>query len=118
MSGASGQTVPNALAASASYAKVYRYLLNPQHPDNNGKARFFVGFGFSSLRWDILRDALQAHPVSNLVAITISTSFGTKYEVRCQVQSPDNRNPCIKSIWIIEPNVSPDPRLVTAYPYP
>ena len=60
MSGATGQTMPNAHAASVSYSKVYDYLLNPMHPDNSGKAQFFVGFGFTSLRWDILRDAL--HP--------------------------------------------------------
>jgi hypothetical protein len=118
MSGATGQTMPNAHAASVSYSKVYDYLLNPMHPDNSGKAQFFVGFGFTSLRWDILRDALQAHPLSNLVANTIGTPHGMKYDVRCHVQSPDGRNPCIRSIWIIESHVGPDPRLVTAYAYP
>jgi hypothetical protein len=75
--------------------------------------------GFSNLQWTDLRHALQAHPLVNPVMNTLQKPpYGTLFEVRCTLQSPNGRNPCIRPIWTIEPQVSPDPRVVSAYPYP
>jgi hypothetical protein len=63
-----------------------------------------------------LRDALRAHVVVNQVVETDPTGHGTTYTVRCSLPSPDGRNPCIFTIWIIEADGLP--RLVTAFPGP
>ena len=42
------------------------------------------------------------------------TDFGTKYQVECQLETPDEMNPCILSVWIVEDDLPP--RLITAHP--
>ena len=63
-----------------------------------------------------MRDALAQHPVVNAVAKRSQSPHGTKYEVRCGIASPDGRNPCITTVWIVEGEGGP--RLVTAFPGP
>ena len=46
--------LPNAHAAFVADEKVRDYLLNPQHPDNSGKAGFYTSFGFSLRDWPTL----------------------------------------------------------------
>ena len=113
----SGATLPNAHAAVVPTVKVRSYLLDPTHPGNGGKAAFFSAFGFTAHNWAALRSALQAHPSMHPVVSVTAGAWGTKYEVRCSLHSPDGRNPCIRSIWVIDA-ANPDPRLVTAYAYP
>ena len=38
--------LPNANLAIVDREKIADYLLNPAHPDNGGKAKFFLGLGF------------------------------------------------------------------------
>jgi filamentous hemagglutinin len=106
--------LPDAARAQVERKKVRDYLLNPQHPQNGGKAAFSTAFGFNRFSWSLLGSALAQHPKSHAVAAVSHSVHGVKYEVRCSVQSPDGRNPCITSMWIIEPELPP--RLVTAYP--
>lgn len=40
--------LPNAAAARVDTRKLDEYLLDSAHPDNGGKAAFFVGLGFGS----------------------------------------------------------------------
>jgi hypothetical protein len=53
------------------------------------------------------------HPVVKVAA----NAWGNNYEVRCSLRSPDARNPCVRSIWVIDAT-NANPRLVTAYGYP
>ena len=39
--------------------KIADYLLNPAHPDNGGKARFFGELGFQRTEWQVLAGAFQ-----------------------------------------------------------
>ncbi len=39
--------LPNAHLVIVDREKIKDYLLNPAHPDNGGKARFFLGLGFT-----------------------------------------------------------------------
>lgn len=39
--------LPNADLAVVEREKIIEYLLNPEHPDNGGKAAFFASLGFS-----------------------------------------------------------------------
>ena len=109
--------MPNANSAVVRDAKVRDYLLDPAHRSNGGKAHFFDRFGYNSRNWRALRDALKAHPLSNLVVAVTPNAYGTVYEVRCNLRTPDGRNPCIRSIWVIDLGAT-IPQFVTAYAFP
>jgi hypothetical protein len=113
----SGAFLPNAHAARVAEAKVRDYLLNIAHPGNGGKAQFFNSFGFDRSRWTEMRDALLGHPVVNQVSGVQPNPYGAKYVVHCTLSTPDGRNPCIATIWVIDAS-SIVPMFVTAYPYP
>ncbi len=99
---------------AVSEQKIRRYLLNINHPIGGAKAQFLLARGFSVARWRDLGAALRDHPVNNPVESEQDTEFGRKVTVRCQISTPDGSNPCIRTVWMIEPETSP--RLVTAYP--
>jgi filamentous hemagglutinin len=40
--------------------------------------------------------------------------WGRKFEVRCEMVTPDGRNPCLRTVWQVTGETVP--RLVTAYP--
>jgi hypothetical protein len=111
------RTLPNSHAAFVADAKVRDYLLNPQHPDNNGKATFFTSFGFSLHDWPKLAAALRRHADAHAWRVTRirPNPYGTRYEIRGPLESPDRSNPYVWSVWVIDPS-NGNPRLVTAYP--
>jgi hypothetical protein len=96
-------------------AKILDYLLDDTHPLGRAKAAFFARFGFDRATWQKLAESLHDHPERNSVAATISTAFGTKYLVRCRFATPDGRDPCILTVWMVEDGLQ-EARLVTAYP--
>ena len=110
--------LPNAANAALNDEKITKYLLDPSHSSEAAaKAKFFTSFGFSQANWDELKDALLAHPLTNIIASKTANLYGEKYTVSCSILTPDGRNPCVISVWIIEP---PDTnrKFVTAYPGP
>jgi hypothetical protein len=109
--------LPGVANAILDDGKITRYLLNTVHPTGASKAKFFISFGFSPRNPDELKSALLTHPHSNPVTCQSTTPFGQKFEISCSLISPDGRNPCIVSVWIIEPP-DPNPRFITAYPNP
>jgi hypothetical protein len=106
--------VPGAAIATVAPEKVRDYLLLPDHPDNGGKAGFFTLFGFTRERWSELHSAFMAHPATNEVVRMVPAGDGARYRVRCNLASPDGRNPCITTIWAVESGQRP--RLITAFP--
>ena len=110
--------LPNVAHARVADAKITNYLLNPSHSaEASAKARFFRAHGFSIADWEELKKALLDHPRINAVTATATTPYGAKYEISCSLITPDRRDPCIISVWIVEPS-DPYPRFVTAYPNP
>jgi hypothetical protein len=109
--------LPRVANAILEDRKITQYLPNTVHPTGAAKAQFFMSFGFSPANWAELKSALLQHPQKNPVTSQSSNPFGQKFEVSCSLVAPDGRNPCIISVWIIEP---PDlnPRFITAYPNP
>jgi hypothetical protein len=103
----------NATLAIVEEYKVRDYLLNSP-PKNGGKAAYFLGFGFQPEKWAAMRDALIEHPAINHISGTSRSRHGTKHVVRCSIRTPDGRNPCVTTVWIVEGNRPP--RLVTSYP--
>jgi hypothetical protein len=80
----------------------------------SGKARCFTYHGFSLLRPSELDTALRVHPVTNQVEDIVLTVHGVKFTGRCSLPSPDGRNPCTLTVWIVDPGRT-QARFVTAY---
>jgi len=59
--------LPNVGNTILDDAKITGYLLNDVHPQNHGKAKFFMLFGFMLANWQELGEALLDHPHNNAV---------------------------------------------------
>ena len=71
--------LPNAHLAVVEQQKIVDYLLNPAHPDNGGKARFFAGLGFSVDAWDALAEALRGLARNARVISRTESVHGQKF---------------------------------------
>lgn len=109
---------------SVAVDKALLYLLHPAHPDGAPKAAFFARFGYTADNLTDFRmavadhardnDLLEKTPTGDLLEQT-PTGYGMRYVVRCNLRTPDGRNPCIVTVWIDQ---GPEhARLVTAYPH-
>ena len=107
--------LPHAAKARVERKKIIEYLLSSSHPDGSAKARFFIRFGFSSERWEIFADALRQHGKAHDVSASIGSRHGTRYSVDGSLETPDGRNPKVRTVWVVAKR-SKSPRLVTAYP--
>lgn len=101
--------VPNTVQAVIADPKITDYLLK-----NLGKAKFFLRFGFTLAQWQVLRDALLQHVATYEYVKEIPLDDGVKYVVEGALQSPDGRNPQVRSVWMIDGGRS-YPRLISAY---
>jgi hypothetical protein len=90
-------------------------LLNPAHPDNGGKARFFSDLGFVRVDPAPLADALRGVAVAGDVVSHAESPHGLKFVVDGAIQSPRGRQATVRSVWIVDAGQDV-PRLVTAYP--
>ncbi|MGA3211024.1 MAG: DUF6883 domain-containing protein [Terriglobales bacterium] len=107
--------LPNAGFARIDERKIVDYLLNPSHPDNGGKARFFEVLGFSVLNPEDLRASLSNLAGSGEVVEQEASVHGQKYVVEGAISFRSGRSSIVRSVWIIETGKQA-PRLVTAYP--
>jgi len=107
--------LPNAEFANIDRAKIVEYLLNPEHPDNGGKASFFLALGFSRSDWDTFVTALGDLALTAEVTESMETVHGKKYIVDGELGNPAGKAASVRSIWIIDAGTD-FPRLVTAYP--
>lgn len=107
--------LPNADKALIEREKILDYLLNPQHPENGGKAGFFTQLGFEPARWEQLAESLKRLAAESEVLIASESAFGRKYVVVGQIHSPTGKSSFVQSIWIMDKGRDVA-RLVTAYP--
>ena len=107
--------MPNKEISIVESRKILDYLLNPDHEIGGPKSKFFFKFGFDRENPEIFEKALKTHAVERTVSEIKESSYGTKYTLVCEIKTPDSRNPCIVTVWIIN-NDSDTPKLVTAYP--
>jgi hypothetical protein len=89
------------------------YLLNEAHPSGGPKSRFFVAYGFAATDCELLRTSLIQHGGANSIVRRVETPWGIRYTVACNCQTPDGRNPRIRTVWQMDHDV---PRLLTAIP--
>jgi len=57
---------------------------------------------------------LRTHGATREVTAAERTKFGFKYTVECVIATPDEKNPCVLSVWIKEGKLPL--RFVTAHP--
>ena len=107
--------LPNAEQARVDREKLTDYLLCVGHPDGGSKAEFFTRFGFPVQDWEVLAEALRRHGAYCDVVNTVDSAHGTRYAVDGPLETPDGRNPLVRTVWIIEKG-SATPRLITAHP--
>ncbi len=107
--------LPNANLAIVDPDKISGYLLNPAHPDNGGKAPFFLALGFRQDHWQALAAALRKLAGTSPVAKKMESPHGLKYILDGKIETPIGRSPTVRTIWIVDAGAE-TPRLVTAYP--
>jgi len=107
--------LPNLHLAIVEREKINGYLLNEAHPDNGGKALFFIALGFSRGEWLTLANAFLRLALETEVAIKMESSHGIKYIVDGTLSTPSGKKASVRTVWIVDKG-SENPRLVTAYP--
>ena len=107
--------LPNAQFAVLEPEKLVDYLLNPAHPDNGGKALFFLGLGFQRDEWRPLAAAFRKVAEAQPVAKSMASPHGRKYIVDGRIETPGGKTPLVRTVWIVDRGFD-TPRLVTAYP--
>jgi hypothetical protein len=107
--------LPNSDKSFVSDSKVLDYLLNLDHEKGKSKAKFFLARGFGTNDIESFKTALRNHAIVREIYKETDSIYGKKYELRCEIDTPDLRNPCIVTVWIIDDGTD-EPKLVTAYP--
>lgn len=107
--------LPNAQHSRVEEGKITGYLLSTINPRGRSKAIFFLGFGFSADSWENFAVALRLHGSANPVVRTVETIHGPRYYVEGVIETPDGRNPRVRTVWQVDLG-SQYPRLITAYP--
>ena len=70
--------LPSADKVKVERQKIVDYLLDAAHPDNGGKARFFLDLGFSRNDWQSLAAAFRNSAGNQTVSKTVASPHGTK----------------------------------------
>lgn len=105
--------IPLALNLRVDKSKVVGYLLS--HSNGQGKATFFLGFGFQLEAWSVMADAMKELARSNPVTAVVDSPYGTRYSVDGELETPSGRRPRVRAVWIRETD-SDELRLITAHP--
>ena len=109
--------LPNARQSRVAREKITGYLLAEDPLAGGGKPGFFVRFGFRSENWRELADALKAVAAEHDVVDVLETPFGIKYVIEGWIETPDGRDPRVKTVWQIDWDKA-YPRFISAYPKP
>jgi len=73
--------LPNAGIAVVRKEKITEYLLNSDHPDNGGKAVFFLAGGYHRDDWQALADSFRKLAINYFVTQSMESAHGKKYIV-------------------------------------
>ena len=107
--------LPNAHQAVVAPEKITGYLLSDANEYSAAKADFFYRFGFRRYDWQILANALRQQGANNGVVRTVETAYGLHYIIDGIIETPDGRNPLVRTVWQIATGTD-YPRLITARP--
>ncbi len=107
--------LPNSERAWIPEQKLRDYLLSMTHSVGRSKARFFRKFGFHDENVDHLETGLLAIARFQVVVQATESSFGVKYVIDGELDTPSGRTVKVRTAWIIEAGEDA-PRFVTAHP--
>lgn len=108
--------LPNGEMAIVERGKIVDYLLEVNVPKDKNKVGFFSHFGFRPDRWEEFAAALKAHGAAYEVIDIRETDQDVRYGVVGPIETPDGRNPRVKTAWQIMRGDT-IPRFLTAHPY-
>lgn len=108
-------TLPNADRAVIDAPKIRDYLLSEIHPVGRFKAAFFIALGYSTDRWELLRDDLLGLGCAGPASPGKPSPFGRIFEVDGILKGPSGRLADVRTVWIIRATED-SPRFVTAFP--
>src|SRR2546421_10845255 len=97
--------MPDAGQAVVEREKIVDYLLNRAHPDNGGKADFFMGMGFFADDWEVLADAFREMALHTPVLQSVKSPHGQKFVLEGPFTTPCGKRPLVRSVWIIDVGV-------------
>jgi len=107
--------IPNAERAIIGQEKITLYLLNTEHRRGGSKAALLVSFGYTVDDWSRLADDLRLYHLTADITIVRETPYGTRYEIRASLDTPNGRSLTVRSIWQID--IGTDyPRFITLFP--
>lgn len=107
--------IPNAERAIITQEKITLYLLNVEHKRGGSKAVLLTSFGYTADDWSRLADNLRSYHLTADITLVRETAYGTRYEIRVPLITPDGRSLTVRSIWQID--VGTDmPRFITLFP--
>ncbi len=107
--------LPAVQKAIVPMTKITDYLLCLTHANGQSKASFFLNQGFCVADWQELAEALKDLAQRNEVINVEKTPFGMRYVIDGKINTPNQRNPFIRTVWFIE-HEQTIPIFVTAYP--
>ena len=93
--------LPGADKAIAERGKIVDYLLNAAHPDNGGKATFFLNLGFGRTDWQALAAAFCNDARNHIVSKTLESAHGTKYVVDIRLETPSGKKPLVAPFGLL-----------------
>ena len=109
--------LPDAEQAVVAREKIVDYLLSETSIRGQDKNDFFRSFGFHPDRWAEFAAALQRQGAAWEVSRRVETPHGPRYYVEGNIETPDGRNPRIRTVWQFDRGRN-YPRLITAHPLP
>ena len=108
-------TLPYIEYAVVESEKIIKFLLNPHHPQNGGRAYFFSRFGYTTDDWEQMAAALIQHAAEGDVVNIEPTPYGEKYTSLGDLLAPSQWLTDVITVWMINPYTR-HPRFVTAHP--
>jgi hypothetical protein len=82
--------------------KIDSYLFDLSHARGGPKGRFFLRFGFTLGDPVGLMNALLDHGSRHEVGTTETRLGATVYTIDGEIESPDGRNPRIRTVWQVD----------------
>ena len=111
---AAHEKLPNFAQATVPPAKVFSYVLNPEHPRGKHKARVFSSvLGFTTENGDLLIKAMVDGLKGSKAEMLEQTPYGTTYRVDMEVTGPRG-TAMVRTGWILDPQTG-IPRLTSAF---
>ena len=104
----------NADHAIIELEKLRDYLLDPDNPQNGGKAEALFRMGYRQEEWQRLETDLKEQHLVLEASFDDVTVYGTQFVIIGVIKGPV-RSANMKSVWQYDVG-SEVPRLITAYP--